>query len=179
MDNTNSYTFDIIKSKQFNRKSPYFIILAIIVIASTIIVFLPELFGIERETIPVTIRMIAVLIFIGGMGIFNYESLSRPLKSGTIRFHPEKITIDTGIAPFEIPLNTIRNIRIDYAGYKSLFSNWYGSRNFIHIEDKNRAHKFEIQLHSKEEKTELKNIYNSLKSRGIKITKKGKTVRAF
>ena len=179
MENTNSYKFDIIKSKQFNRKSPYFIILAIIVIASMIIVFLPLLIDIEREPIPIAIRVIALLIFIGAMGFFNYETQSRPLKLGTIGFYPEKIVIDTEIARFEIPLNTIRNMHIDYLGYKSRVSNWYGNRNFIHIEDENRTHKFEIQLHSKEEKTELKNIFNSLKSRGIKITKKEKTIRAF
>ncbi len=179
MENTLYCELAVIKSKRINRKNPFVIAFLIIFLAAIIISLMPQVIGYEKGTIPLTVKVIATLIYVGNLLFFVYISIRRPVKTGVISFFSEKISIDGNSDKQELAINAIDKIQFDYWGYQSKFLNLYGSHNFIHIEAGNKKHKFELQLKSKEEKLALKKALNRLKDKGINVKIKENSIRPF
>ena len=173
------FEFNIIKSKRINRRNPFFILFAILFIPSILIIFTHRLIGIDNSSIPMAVNYFAGLITLGGLGLFIFEAFAQPEKIGTVGFYVDKIVINTETGLLNIPINSIHMMEIEYYGYKNPPSNLRGNNNFIHIINDSDNYKFEIELRSKKEKTILKNIFNNLKSKGVNISKKEKTLNAF
>ncbi len=126
-----------------------------------------------------TVNYLAGLIALGGFGVFIFEAFAHPEKIGTVSFYDDKIVINTETGSLDIPVNTVHMMKIEYYGYKNPPSNLRGNNNFIHINNDSNNYTFEIELRSKKEKQLLKNIFNNLKSKGVNISKKEKTLNAF
>ena len=179
MENDTIFEFKIIKSKRINRKNLYYIIFIPFFLLATFILFLPWLIGIERNTIPFFIKLIALLIYLGGMTLFSAESYFRPKRLGFLRVLADKIEIYAENSNKEIPFTTIEYIELSYTGYTSKFFRPYGNWNFLRFVTGQEDSIHEISLKSKEEKESLKTVLKKFKTQGINTKIKYKTMRPF
>jgi hypothetical protein len=143
----------------------------ILYIAALFLVFTPDVYGLDRNTIPLSLKILSFLIYLFGLFLIFKDNWKKPEILGKLIIFSDRIIINKNSSNKIIQMNNIKNIEFDYYGYSNIFiGKPLGNGNYIKIETDN-ANEFdcELRIKSKEDKEKLKEIFNNLKTEGIKI----------
>ncbi len=163
---------DIVRTKIVNRKSPSYILFMILYIAALFLVFTPNIYGLDKNTIPLYLKILSLLIYLFGLFLIFKDNWTKPEILGKLRIFIDRIIINRNSSNQIIQISDLRKIEFDYFGYSNIFSNKpFGNGNYIKIEQNDdEKYEYEIRIKTKDEKEKLKKIFNNLTSKDVKVT---------
>ncbi|HBQ59806.1 MAG TPA: hypothetical protein DD671_09330 [Balneolaceae bacterium] len=130
---------------------------AILWLGATIYIFL------LHDEFPNKYLSISSFIFylIGSVILFKITFV-KPKAIGDLRITEDFIEFNLKEIQKKFDLSALKKLTLTYSGYATWTLNFWGSKNYLHLEgDDGQSYKFEFLIKSKTQKENLKNIFKS------------------
>ncbi len=167
----NAFKTNIVKSIKLDRTTPSFILFAVVYIIATLFVFTPGVFGFDRNSEPLWIKVFSLIVYLLGLFLMMRKSFYKPNVAGEIIIDSSSINIVYNKNHDIIPIKEVKKVSIDYYGTPNFLTTFFGNNNFILIgfNDSKKDLEYEIIIKSKSEKNNLKEILQSIENQGIEV----------
>ncbi|GEM_PF-6416438 len=162
---------DRVRARMVNRKNLSRILFTILYIAALFLVFIPGIYGLDKNTIPLSLKIVSLFVYISSLFIILKDGWAKPEEPGKLQIYQDRIKFKRKSYNKTIPFTHINKIIFDYFGYAGIWtSRPYGNGNYITIEHADgEENEYEIKIRNREEKEKLKKILRSIQSKGIHV----------
>ncbi len=166
-----TFQTSIVKSKVLNRRDPLYILFAAIYIIATLFVFIPSVFGFDRQAEPFWLKISTLLVYLIGLVFILQKSFYKPIKVGEIFLDSDHIRIKLNNSLTDISIKEVKKLTLDYFGTAGILTTFYGNNNYLLIQfaDSREEKEYEILIKTNNDKKQLKRIIESFKGQDINV----------